>query len=79
MRALLLLPFIIILMLGCQSKSKSQYEKCMDSGSMELYGKELAQDFCNCFSISIISSKSPFDAANRCAKPIIEGMQIEAK
>jgi len=51
----------------------------MDSGAAELYGKEAAQDFCNCFSVSIISSKSPFEAGNRCAKPIIEGMQTEAK
>ena len=79
MRTLLLLPFIISFLFGCQSKNKSQYEKCMDSGATELYGKEAAPDFCNCFSISIVSSKSPFEAGNRCAKPIIEGMQIEVK
>ena len=79
MRALLLLPFIVILMLGCQSKHKDNYKKCMDSGATELYGKESARDFCNCFSFSIVSSKSPFEAGNRCAKPIIEGMQIEVK
>ena len=79
MRTLLLLPFIISFLFGCQSKNKSQYEKCMDSGAAELYGKEAAQDFCNCFSVSIISSKSPFETGNRCAKPIIEGMQTEAK
>ena len=66
-------------MFGCQSKNKSQYKKCMDSGATELYGKEAASDFCNCFSISTVSSKSPFEAGNRCAKPIIEGMQMEVK
>ena len=79
MRTLLLLPFIIIFLFGCQSKHKSQYEKCMDSGATELYGKEAAPDFCNCFSVSIVSSKSPFEAGNRCAKPIIEGIQTEVK
>ncbi len=79
MKTLLLAPFIIILMFGCQRKHKSQYYKCMDSGATELYGKEAAQDFCNCFSVSILSSKSPFEAGNRCAKPIIEGMLIQVK
>ena len=79
MRSLLLLAFIITLMFGCQSKQKSQYQKCMDSGATELYGKEAAPDFCNCFSGSIVSSKSPFEAGNRCSKPFIEGMQTEVK
>ena len=79
MRSLLVLTFIITLMLGCNSKYKSQYQKCMDSGATELYGKEAAPDFCNCFSVSIVSFESPFEAGNRCAKPIIEGMQIEVK
>ena len=79
MGTLLLLPFIIIFLFGCQSKYKSQHEKCMDSGATGLYGKESAKDFCNCFSVSIVSSKSPFEAGNRCAKPIIEGMQTEVK
>ena len=79
MRTFLVPPFIIILMFGCQSEQKSQYKKCMDSGAIELYGKKAAEDFCNCFSASIASSKSPFEAGNRCAKPMIEGMQTEVK
>lgn len=78
MRFFLLAP-ILILMIGCQSTHKKNYRKCMESGANELYGSKLAPDFCKCFSASILSSKSPFDAGNECAKPIIERMLIEVK
>ena len=79
MRNFLLAPIIILLVFGCQSKHKKNYKKCMDSGAKELYGSKLAQEFCNCFSDSILSSESPFVAGNKCAKPIIEEMLIEVK
>ncbi len=80
MRILIFPPFIIILLIfGCQSEHKKTYNKCMNSGIEELYGKTLAPDFCHCFSDAINSKESPFTASNRCAKPIIERMLNEEK
>ncbi len=77
MRALTFTPFLVILLLGCQSEKKSQYIKCMDSGTIELYGDKLAPSFCKCFSDGIASDESPFFVGNRCAKPILEKMLDE--
>ena len=71
MSKLILVFFLTIFASGCQSEKRIQYKKCFNSGSQELYGKKSASVFCNCFSDGMKNGESPFEAGNRCAKPLI--------
>tara|TARA_B100001250_G_C19086895_1_gene480913 strand:- start:133 stop:336 length:204 start_codon:yes stop_codon:yes gene_type:complete len=62
---------------GCQSEKRSKYFECIKSGTKDLYGNELAPEFCRCMADSLADGSAPFETGNKCAKPILKKMLLD--
>ena len=79
MKSFILVQIALVILTGCQLERRAKYNECIKSGTKDLYGKQLAAEFCRCMANDLAQGSSPFETGNKCAKPILKKMILEIK
>ncbi len=77
MKIYLAMLLALVFFNGCKFERKAKYKECMEAGTINLYGRNLAPKFCDCMAKGLINGGSPFALGNSCAKPILQKMSSQ--